>query len=84
MLLIAFAGCAKYNTYFNAKRSFDNAERVRDDAIRKNQDPPKPVGQQKADYEMAVAKAQKVLDSSRYSVAGKFWNSRSNWWIDMR
>ncbi len=62
VLLIAFAGCAKYNTYFNAKRSFDNAERVRDDAIRKNQDPPKPVGQQKADYEMAVAKAQKVLD----------------------
>lgn len=61
-LLLAIAGCAKYNTYFNAKRAFDNAERVRDDAIRKNQDPPKPVGQQKADYELAVVKAQKVLD----------------------
>lgn len=62
VLLMAVAGCAKYNTFFNAKRAFDNAERVRDDAIRKNQDPPKPVGQQKADYELAIAKAQKVLD----------------------
>lgn len=61
-LLLAVAGCAKYNTYFNAKRAFDNAERVRDDAIRKNQDPPKPVGQQKSDYELAIVKAQKVLD----------------------
>lgn len=61
-LLLSAAGCAKYNTYFNAKRAFDNAERVRDDAIRKNQDPPKPVGQQKSDYETAIAKAQKVLD----------------------
>ncbi len=61
-LLAAIGGCAKYNTYFNAKRAFDNAERVRDEAIRKNQDPPKPVGQQKTDYETAIAKAQKVFD----------------------
>ncbi len=61
-LLCVLGGCAKYNTYFNAKRAFNNAERVRDDALRKNQDPPKPVGQQKTDYEMAIAKAQKLLD----------------------
>ncbi|MBM4131379.1 tetratricopeptide repeat protein, partial [bacterium] len=60
--LLASAGCAKYNTYFNAKKSFDNAERVREDAIRRNQDPPKPAGTQKTDYETAIAKAQKLLD----------------------
>ena len=60
--LLLAAGCAKYNTYYNAKRAFDNAERVREDAIRRNQDPPKPVGAQKTDYETAIAKAQKVLD----------------------
>lgn len=60
--LLLAAGCAKYNTYYNAKRAFDNAERVREDAIRRNQDPPKPTGPQKTDYETAIAKAQKVLD----------------------
>lgn len=61
-LALVAGGCAKYNTYYNAKRSFDNAERVREDAIRRNQDPPKPTGAQKTDYENAIAKAQKVLD----------------------
>lgn len=62
VLALAGNGCAKYNTYYNAKRAFDNAERVREDALRKNQDPPKPAGAQKTDYETAIAKAQKVLD----------------------
>lgn len=62
LALGSVAGCAKYNTYFNAKRAFENAERVREDALRRNQDPPKPQGTQKSDYETAIAKAQKVLD----------------------
>jgi outer membrane protein assembly factor BamD (BamD/ComL family) len=62
VLALLLVGCAKYNTYYNARKSFDNAERVRDDAIRRHQDPPKPVGAQKTDYENAIAKAQKVLD----------------------
>ena len=61
-LLIVVAGCAKYNTYFNAKRSFDQAENVRLDALKKHEDPPKPAGTQKADYEAAIKKAQKLLD----------------------
>ena len=60
--VLALGGCAKYNTYFNAKKAFDNAELVRQDAIRKHQDPPKPGGTQKADYETAIHKAQKLLD----------------------
>ncbi len=62
LVLLLSAGCAKYNTFFNAKRAFDDAERVREDALRQHQDPPKPKGQQKADYETAIRKAQKILD----------------------
>lgn len=61
-LLLLAAGCAKFNTYYNAKRAFDNAEAIREDAIKKHLDPPTPAGTQKVDYEMAIKKAQKVLD----------------------
>lgn len=60
--LMILAGCAKFNTFFNAKRSFDQAEQVREDAIRQNMDPPVPSGGQKADYEAAIKKAQKLID----------------------
>jgi len=62
LLILFLVGCAKYNTFYNAKRSFDSAERVRDEAIRKHEDPPKPIGAQKSDYDNAIKKAQKVLD----------------------
>ncbi|MCK9995265.1 MAG: tetratricopeptide repeat protein [Candidatus Krumholzibacteria bacterium] len=62
ILILFLVGCAKYNTFYNAKKSFDQAERVRDEAIRKHEDPPKPVGTQKSDYDNAIRKAQKVLD----------------------
>ena len=60
--LVLTAGCAKYNTYFNAKKAFDDAENERNEAIRLHKDPPKPAGQQKTNYETAARKAQKVLD----------------------
>ena len=60
--LLVLVGCAKYNTYYNAKRAFDNAEHVREEAIRNHQDPPPPTGAQRADYETAIRKAQKILD----------------------
>ncbi len=61
-VLLLAAGCAKFNTYYNAKRAFDKAEAIREDALKKHLDPPTPVGTQKVDYEMAIKKAQKVLD----------------------
>ncbi len=61
-LLVMPLGCAKYNTFFNAKRSFDRAEAVRDAALDKHLDPPKPAGAQRNDYEEAIRKSQKVLD----------------------
>ena len=61
-VLLLGAGCAKYNTYYNAKKSFDEAEHVRDEAIRKHQDPPEPSGAQKTNYLESIKKAQKVLD----------------------
>ncbi len=62
LLLLALAGCAKYNTYYNAKKAFDQAELVRTEAIRKHEDPPKPAGLQKSSYELSIQKAQTVLD----------------------
>ena len=62
ILLVLAAGCAKYNTYYNAKKAFDDAEHDREEAIRQHRDPPKPTGQQKTNYENAARKAQKVLD----------------------
>ena len=62
LLLVALTGCAKYNTYYNAKKAFDQAELVRTEAIRKHEDPPKPAGLQKSNYELSIQKAQKVLD----------------------
>ncbi len=61
-LLLMVLGCAKYNTYHNAKRSFDRAENVRNEALKKHEDPGKPVGVQQAEYEEAIRKAQKILD----------------------
>ncbi len=61
-MLAVLAGCAKYNTYYNAKKAFDDAEHVRDEAIRKHEDPPQPTGLQKTNYEKAIQKAQKILD----------------------
>ena len=60
--LLLLVGCAKYNTYYNAKKAFDAAEHEREEAIRQHKDPPKPTGQQKANYENAARKAQKILD----------------------
>ncbi len=62
LVLLFGAGCAKYNTYYNAKRSFDDAEHVRNEAIRKHEDPPEPTGAQKSNYLEAIKKSQKVLD----------------------
>ncbi|PJA74922.1 hypothetical protein CO151_08245 [bacterium CG_4_9_14_3_um_filter_65_15] len=62
LLLLLTAGCAKYNTFFNAERAFDNAEQVREEALKRHEDPPEPSGQQKANYEIAIRKAQKILD----------------------
>ncbi|MCB1182730.1 tetratricopeptide repeat protein [bacterium] len=62
LVLLVVAGCAKYNTFFNAKRSFEDAEAVREDYIKRHEDPPRPAGAQRADYEAAIRKSQKILD----------------------
>ncbi len=62
ILILFVVGCAKYNTFYNAQKSFDAAEQIREDALRKHQDPPKPAGGQKSDYDNAIRKAQKILD----------------------
>ncbi|MCP4574436.1 MAG: tetratricopeptide repeat protein [bacterium] len=62
LLLVACGGCAKYNIYYNAKKAFDDAEHIRNEALKKNEDPPPPTGSQKAHYDTAIEKAQRVLE----------------------
>ncbi len=61
--LVLLVGCAKYNTFYNAKRAFDDAEELRKERIRQHKDPGKPTGQQATNYEEAARKAQKVIDN---------------------
>jgi TolA-binding protein len=61
-MVVTLAGCAKFNTYYNAKKAFDEAERLREDQIKKGEDVSKPSGTQKTSYENAYKKAQKILD----------------------
>ncbi len=60
--LLLLLGCAKYNTYYNAKRSFDKAEQVREDRIEAGEDPTQPTGPQVQDYQKTIRKCQKLLD----------------------
>jgi predicted negative regulator of RcsB-dependent stress response len=62
VLFLVAGGCAKYNTYYNAKRAFDNAELIREERIKNGDDVIEVTGAQKKDYELAIQKAQKVLD----------------------
>lgn len=64
-LLIALppgAGCVRYNTYYNATKAFDQAERERQEALKLGRDVTQPTANQKKSYERAIQKAQKVLD----------------------
>ncbi len=56
------AGCAKYNTYYNASRFFRQAEQEREDRIKAGQDPSEVSSSQKKNYDDAIKKCQKVLD----------------------
>lgn len=60
--LLLVTGCAKYNTFYNAKRAFDKAEQVREDKIRLGEDVTKPTGNQITEYQNAIRKCQRVLE----------------------
>jgi TolA-binding protein len=56
------AGCAKYNTFYNASKFFRQAEQEREDRIKAGQDPTEISGNQKKNYDDAIKKCQNVLD----------------------
>ena len=55
-------GCARYNTFYNAEKAFQDAERGREEAIKQGQDVGQASNAQRQNYLRAIAKAQKVLD----------------------
>ncbi len=60
--LVVAAGCAKYNTFYNARKAFDQAERIREEKLRKGDDVSKPTPQQVQAYQRAVQKCQKLIN----------------------
>ena len=60
--LLLAGGCARYNTFYNAEKAFNEAERVREEAIKSGEDIQRATSGQRANYQLAIAKAQKVLD----------------------
>jgi len=56
-------GCARYNTFYNAEKAFNDAEQEREDKLRQGQDVTQPSGTQRQSYQTAVKKAQKILDN---------------------
>ncbi len=56
------AGCAKYNLFYNAKKAFDDAERVREQRIKQGEDVSQPTSTQTGGYQRCVKKCQKLLE----------------------
>ncbi len=61
-LLACGAGCARFNTFYNAKKAFTTAELVRGDRIKQGLDPATPTSQQALEYQRCIKKCQIILD----------------------
>jgi outer membrane protein assembly factor BamD (BamD/ComL family) len=61
-VLVLVSGCAKFNTYYNAKKAFDDAEHQREERLKQGEDVSRATSAQKQDYDSAIKKAQKILD----------------------
>ncbi len=59
--LLAAGGCARYNTFYNAEKAFEAAERAREDAIREGTDVETASRAQRQKYMLAVEKSKKLL-----------------------
>jgi len=55
-------GCAKYNTFYNARKAFDSAEQVREERQKKGEDVTQPTSAQTTSYQRAIKKCQKLLE----------------------
>jgi len=62
LLTLVLGGCAKYNTFFNARRAFEKAELIRENLQKQGKDVTQPSAQQIGDYQQAVRKCQIILD----------------------
>ncbi len=56
------AGCAHWNTYYNANKAFREAEQERENKLKAGVDAAQATSAQKVKYELALQKTQKILD----------------------
>ncbi|MDO9694467.1 MAG: tetratricopeptide repeat protein [Candidatus Latescibacteria bacterium] len=61
-LLAVGAGCARFNTFYNARKAYRTAELVREDRVKQGLDPATPTPQQIQEYQRCVKKCQIILD----------------------
>jgi outer membrane protein assembly factor BamD (BamD/ComL family) len=62
MIVAGVAGCAKYNTFWNAKKAFSDAEHIHKQRLKSGEDAAKPTATQIVDYNRAIKKCQKMLE----------------------
>ncbi len=58
---VGAVGCAKFNTFWNAQKAFDTAERVHEERLKAGEDVAKPTPGQVTDYNLSIEKCQKLL-----------------------
>ncbi len=62
LIVAGVAGCAKFNTFWNAKKAFNDAEHIHKQRLDQGEDAAKPTATQIADYNRAIKKCQKMLE----------------------
>ncbi|MBC8425505.1 hypothetical protein H8E07_15410 [bacterium] len=60
--VVLAAGCAKYNLFYNARKAYEDAERVREQRIKQGEDVSQPTSTQTGGYQLCVKKCQKLLE----------------------
>jgi len=62
MIVAGVVGCAKFNTFWNAKKAFSDAEHIYKQRLKNGEDAAKPTATQITDYNRAIKKCQKMLE----------------------
>lgn len=63
LCLAVLCGCARYNTFYNAEKSFGDAEHVRSERLKAGEDVVKPTNVQAEDYRRTIQKCRKLLEN---------------------
>ncbi len=63
VIAVFMAGCARYNTFYNAEQAFKEAEHVRTERLKTGDDVTKPTANQAKSYQATIKKCLKLLEN---------------------